>query len=212
MPRIAEETSPDELGKLVTDNINDNNKKNNYRDYNYDYNNNYNRNNGSTNKDATSTADSKKTSWTFGASEVGQGTLIADMLKLQNEINKGYAYGLDSTTSSDMKKREEEFNKKYDLLNVKNKKQFNKYAFGGLVDYTGLAQVDGTPQRPEAFINAEQTQMLRDYLFGGSNSLLSLAQQIVQQMHGATYSSSTLHQEESNGINIQNVDVNVNVK
>jgi len=54
--------------------------------------------------------------------------------------------------------------------------------------------------------------MLRDYLFGGSNSLLSLAQQIVHQMHGVTYSSSTLHQEESNGINIQNVDVNVNVK
>jgi len=72
--------------------------------------------------------------------------------------------------------------------------------------------VDGTPSRPEAFINAEQTQMLRDYLFGGSNSLLSLAQQIVQQMRGAAYGSSTLQQEENNGITIQKVDVNVNVK
>ena len=32
-----------------------------------------------------------------------------------------------------------------------------KYATGGLVDYTGLAQVDGTPNKPEAFLSAEDT-------------------------------------------------------
>ena len=87
-----------------------------------------------------------------------------------------------------------------------------RYASGGLVNYTGIAQVDGTPSRPEAFLNAEQTQLLRNRLFGSSDSLLALANDIVQQLHGASYSSNTLHQEENNGINIQNVDVNVNVK
>lgn len=35
-----------------------------------------------------------------------------------------------------------------------------KYKLGGLVDYTGLAQVDGTPTRPEAFLNADDTSMM----------------------------------------------------
>lgn len=34
---------------------------------------------------------------------------------------------------------------------------YKKYATGGFVDYTGLAQVDGTPNKPEAFLSAEDT-------------------------------------------------------
>ena len=34
---------------------------------------------------------------------------------------------------------------------------YKKYATGGLVDYTGLAQVDGTPNKPESFLSAEDT-------------------------------------------------------
>lgn len=34
---------------------------------------------------------------------------------------------------------------------------YKKYATGGLVDYTGLAQVDGAPNKPEAFLSAEDT-------------------------------------------------------
>lgn len=33
-----------------------------------------------------------------------------------------------------------------------------KYATGGLIDYTGIAQVDGTPTRPELVLNANDTQ------------------------------------------------------
>ena len=33
-----------------------------------------------------------------------------------------------------------------------------RYATGGLVPYTGIAQVDGTPSRPEAFLSAEDTE------------------------------------------------------
>jgi len=109
---------------------------------------------------------------------------------------------------SNLKKQ---YNNLYDQLYPGNKKKYNKYSSGGLVDYTGLAQVDGTPQRPEAFINAEQTQMLRNYLFGGSNSLLSLAQQIVQQMHGTSSGLNTNNITEQSGLNIEKIDVNVNV-
>lgn len=35
---------------------------------------------------------------------------------------------------------------------------WQKYATGGLVPYTGIAQVDGTPSRPEAFLSAEDTE------------------------------------------------------
>lgn len=35
-----------------------------------------------------------------------------------------------------------------------------KYATGGLVNYTGPAWVDGTPGKPEAFLNANQTAMI----------------------------------------------------
>lgn len=37
-------------------------------------------------------------------------------------------------------------------------KKANRYATGGLVPYTGIAQVDGTPSRPEAFLSAEDTE------------------------------------------------------
>lgn len=38
---------------------------------------------------------------------------------------------------------------------------FSVYKSGGLVDYTGPAWVDGTPMRPEAFLSAEDTAMIR---------------------------------------------------
>lgn len=43
----------------------------------------------------------------------------------------------------------EDYNKMYN---------YKKYATGGLVPYTGLAHVDGTPSRPEAFLSAEDTE------------------------------------------------------
>lgn len=36
-----------------------------------------------------------------------------------------------------------------------------KYAKGGLVNYTGLAMVHGTEKEPEAFLNAEQTKIIK---------------------------------------------------
>lgn len=38
------------------------------------------------------------------------------------------------------------------------------YRDGGIVDYTGLATVHGTPLRPEAFLDADDTRVMREFL------------------------------------------------
>ena len=38
------------------------------------------------------------------------------------------------------------------------------FAFGGLVNFTGPAWVDGTPEKPESFLDAEDTALLRGFL------------------------------------------------
>lgn len=47
-----------------------------------------------------------------------------------------------------------------DMANDNATSGAKKYATGGLVDYTGPAWVDGTPGKPEAFLNANQTAMI----------------------------------------------------
>lgn len=193
------------------DNDNNNNKNKNYYDYGNNYN--YNRNSSQTmaNKNTSTTA-SKKTSWTFGAYQTEeQKSLMANMDRLQAQIKLAHHYGGTANNNSKVAQLEKQFNLSYAALIPQNKKKYKLFKSGGLVDYTGLAQVDGTPQRPEAFINAEQTQMLRNYLFGGSDSLLSLAQQIVQQMHGTSSGLNTNNITEQSGLNIEKIDVNVNV-
>ena len=39
-----------------------------------------------------------------------------------------------------------------------------QFASGGLVDYTGPAWVDGTPSKPEAFLSASDTEMIREFI------------------------------------------------
>ena len=66
-----------------------------------------------------------------------------------------------------------------------------RYKEGGLVDYTGLAWVDGVKSKPEAFLDAEDTQniaSLRDMLralasdsIGVSNPLYSMFEPITYQ-------------------------------
>ena len=51
-------------------------------------------------------------------------------------------------------------------------KYLTRYANGGLVDFTGPAYVDGSPSKPEAFLNAEQTKLFKEQIF--SNSKYSL--------------------------------------
>ena len=43
-------------------------------------------------------------------------------------------------------------------------KKLKKYANGGLVDYTGLAWVDGTPGRPEMMLDPSDTDAFRRFV------------------------------------------------
>lgn len=50
---------------------------------------------------------------------------------------------------------------------ILEKQGMKAYKTGGLVDYTGIAQVDGTPSKPELVLNAEDTENfldLKEYL------------------------------------------------
>ena len=45
------------------------------------------------------------------------------------------------------------------VVRVDNRFDIPQYSEGGMVDYTGLAMVHGSSSKPEAFLNAEQTEM-----------------------------------------------------
>lgn len=58
-------------------------------------------------------------------------------------------------------------------------KKYFQYKKGGLVDFTGPAWVDGTKSRPEAFLSAEDTSLLKDKIFSNSDySLKSIIESI----------------------------------
>jgi hypothetical protein len=47
---------------------------------------------------------------------------------------------------------------------LKSGKHSKGYSKGGIVDYTGIAVVHGTPGKPESFLNADQTAQIREGL------------------------------------------------
>lgn len=58
--------------------------------------------------------------------------------------------------------KETPYDKGYADLTNYMYKYLSGYSKGGIVDYTGLAMVHGTPNTPEAFLNASQTAMFAD--------------------------------------------------
>lgn len=77
------------------------------------------------------------------------------------------------------------------------KSDVKAYKTGGLVDYTGLAQLDGTPGKPEIVLNAQDTDnflQLRDVLREMSQQELTMAG---QPLNASTYSVDILPQLRS---------------
>jgi len=104
-------------------------------------------------------------------------------------------------------------NKKVAKVETRIFKKVPQYKRGGQVDYTGLAQVDGTPSRPEAFFNAEQTKILKNGLLGNSSRILASTLEefnsIVEGMaNGATYNTI----DRGSSLVIENASVNMNVQ
>ena len=73
-----------------------------------------------------------------------------------------------------------------------------RYLNGGLADYTGYAFVDGTPEEPEGFLTAEQTQAIGD------------AAKIFSDIPWLDHSSSNTSVVTNNGGDV-NVEINLNI-
>ena len=80
--------------------------------------------------------------------------------ELKRTIDSARRLGLVSSKQGNMWKKSEG--------NTTNHKFYQKYATGGLVDYTGPAWVDGTKSKPEAFLSSEDT-----YRIGKAAQVLS---------------------------------------
>ena len=105
------------------------------------------------------------------------------------------------------------------IVGEETKKAFKLkgYSLGGLVDYTGLAMVHGTPQKPESYLNAEQTQELRNLLdeartlnsVSHSISNLNRLRQVWQtELFNQISSKEQSHQDVGDLI-FEDVDINI---
>lgn len=89
-----------------------------------------------------------------------------------------------------------------------DKKKLPAFKEGGLVDFTGPAWVDGSKAKPEAFLSAEDTAMLKSKIFSNSDGSLKA---LVAALEAITSDTSKFSgaAETSNSIVIQNAQVNI---
>lgn len=93
---------------------------------------------------------------TYGAVTENKGKTAKEHWRIETPVADVLADGF----SSQKEAKDYAYNKaikgdsRYDVV------YFNKYAQGGLVNYTGPAWVDGTPNKPEAFLNSEDTKRI----------------------------------------------------
>ena len=85
-------------------------------------------------------------------------------------------------------------------------KKYFQYKEGGLVDFTGPAWVDGTKQRPEAFLSAEDTKLLKSKIFSKSDYSLKSTVEAIESM---TKSLSNLQANGGSNITIEHAEVNI---
>ena len=112
---------------------------------------------------SSSTTEESPTHWTFkynGTTRKCFTTKDKAIAKIQ-ELNREYTNSNpDNLNSTDLMA---EVRKRYNnaIASLKSGKHANGYSKGGIVDYTGIAVVHGTPGKPEAFLNADQTAQIR---------------------------------------------------
>ena len=97
-----------------------------------------------------------------------------------------------------------------ELKRLQNSKVF-AYKHGGLADYTGLAMVHGSKSRPEAFLNAEQTEMWKNDILGKHNSLTSLLLDFTSALGDLADSNTYNTINRGEAINIDKAEVIMNV-
>ena len=88
-----------------------------------------------------------------------------------------------------------------------NVNELPKFEKGGLVDFTGPAWVDGSKSKPEAFLSAEDTAMLKSKIFSNSDGSLRALVAALEAITNDTSKYSAQTNTES--IVIQNAQVNI---
>lgn len=105
--------------------------------------------------------------------------------------------------------------KKSGYINYSNYKKYYRgidvsklpaYAQGGLVDFTGPAWVDGSKSKPEAFLSASDTALLKSSIFSNGDNSLKVLVAAIEEITG---NSSSYSPAESSGIVIENATVNI---
>ena len=74
------------------------------------------------------------------------------------------------------------------------------YLNGGLADYTGYAWVDGTKARPEAFLDADDTKLLANFIDYAKKS---------EPIPATTISGAKSNIQSGNNVNINSVDITI---
>ena len=85
-------------------------------------------------------------------------------------------------------------------------KRYFQYDNGGLVDFTGPAWVDGTKSKPEAFLSAEDTKLLKSKIFSNSTYSLRSTLEAIEKL-GKTFANVSTDGANGQSINIENVEV-----
>lgn len=85
-------------------------------------------------------------------------------------------------------------------------KRYFQYADGGLVDYTGPAWVDGTKAKPEAFLSAEDTRLLKSKIFSNSAYSLRSTLEAIENL-GKTFANVSTGENSGQSINIEKLEV-----
>lgn len=91
-----------------------------------------------------------------------------------------------------------------DYIKTNDKKKLPAFKDGGLVDFTGPAWVDGSKSKPEAFLSAEETALLKSKVFN-NNYLKSL----IAAFEEITSNSRDYSNLNSSGVVIENATVNI---
>lgn len=86
-------------------------------------------------------------------------------------------------------------------------KKYFQYKEGGLVDFTGPAWVDGTKSKPEAFLSADDTKLLKSSIFSNSSYSLKSTVEAIQSLAKSLMGSTSETRSES--IVIENAEVSI---
>ena len=92
-------------------------------------------------------------------------------------------------------------------ISTSDKKKLPAFKSGGLVDFTGPAWVDGSKSKPEAFLSAKDTAMLKSKIFSNSDGSLRALVATLEAITSDTSKYSAQTNTES--IIIQNAQVNI---